>query len=795
MEEIASQIRGGSPLEAAPAVPRSTPDRSAPETYHVLKHLVRSIYPHAKFTSDKRTPEHNRAVGGVENSSHVSGHGLDVVNLTKAEREDLKSRLEALGIKFDEYRYHTVKKDGSGWHLHMATTHVPEELLAIGHIEDKKSAITGLINAGATLEDVYEAHPDLANDPSNRETVQSWIDARAASDADVSPSYSHKPQDPDSGPGFFDMPDSWGQFAQGLAQGTGNVVEGLADVPGIILDPINTMIGRALGYDGYVADFGKTVRESIGLPEDNSLTGEVVRGLSGGLSVSGGAKLATKAATSSLAKKALQELGSTPVRDAIGGAGAALGSGLTERAGASYPVQVAAAMAGGATGALGIERAAARGGKFLDGPTGSRVFPKAAQKRFEATQAANRYRAYDRQISTDVDKIVSTLTAGHSAKRKLTKDQKSLLVDRISDLERSYLPYEEIKALALKGSAKAKLRSALDKRHLLGDAEIDALADGTVAGDAVADAIRKARRLRSLVPEVAGRSNPIAGRFLAEALGGSLGYKLGGPLGSAAGAAAGRRLTGSAKSAADKALELSAQADKFAKMPGETWGKPHDPSAALSRLSDEARDAPFLAKEEAKRLEAENAKVGIRNALDDVKPSGGWRGLIYERVGLLPSQQDTAALLALRDKAISPEQFKAFLEAPDKLMQGNAGNALTDRFAAYADSGKLTRDPDWSPPTNPVASGSMVDAQGQPIRSLPAYQAGAAKNIARELQLRQELDEIDPVVTVLGEGPTASSIRLSEDPNRTMDAAARTRADAIRLELEGMKAKSKRKGE
>jgi hypothetical protein len=542
------------------------------------------------------------------------------------------------------------------------------------------------------------------------------------------------------------MPKSLSEFGHGLAKGTGDVVEGLADIPGIALDPINTLVGRALGYDGYNADFGKTVRETLGLPEDNSISGDLIKGASSGLGTAGVARLLAKAGTGATAA-ALRDLGSTPLHDAASGAGGAVGADLARDAGLPVPVQVAAALAGGATGALGIQRAGASAAKVLDSSAAERLAPQLAQRRFEARQALNKYRAVDRDISADVQNIVQAVqeSSVKPGARKLTKAQQADLIDRVSTLEASYLPYDDLKAATLPASAKAKLTTALDNRHLLGEDAINALQDGSVAGDAVADAIRKTRRLRALIPEAAGQSNRAAGRFLVEALGTSIGGKLGGPVGSVIGSAAAKSLTRSqASSAAEKAAEIARQANKFAAMPAETFGESIKPGQALSDLASEALDAPAVARQEADRLEAEGRKVGIANDRDNVRPGGGWRGLIYDRTGLLPADQDAGALAALKDGHITPDQFQAFLDAPDRLMAGNAGNALTDRLASMADSGRLSRDPQWQPkePEAPSSASPMLDAQGQPIRSLPAYQAGAAKNIARHLPLLQELDAI-----------------------------------------------------
>ena len=363
--------------------------------------------------------------------------------------------------------------------------------------------------------------------------------------------------------------------------------------------------------------------------------------------------------------------------------------------------------AGGAVAGAGLQ-ALGSGAAKVANPVLEKLSPKLADSRFAASQAGNPHVVADAQVSADLSKLVQTMIAT-PAKAKLTsKAQRRILLDRVSDLERSYLPVEEINALDVPPSVKARLKAAMAKRHLLSDEEVSALADGTPAGDAVADGIAKARRLRAYVADVTGEGATGAGKVMAEAIGSAAGWKLGGPMGGAAGSILGRVIapTG-AKDAAKAATDLAAKARAFAKLPEVVAAKEANGGDGLSRLASDALDAPYIAKQtarqEADRLAAEGRKVGIANARDNVTPSGGWRGLVYERTGLLPADQDAGALAALKDGAISPEQFRAFLDAPDQLMEGNAGNALVDRLAHMADNGRLKRDPKWTPAPSETA--------------------------------------------------------------------------------------------
>lgn len=411
--------------------------------------------------------------------------------------------------------------------------------------------------------------------------------------------------------------------------------------------------------------------------------------------------------------------------------------------------------AGGAIGGAALGTAAHAGEAALS-PLAQKLFPKLAEAKFAREQAGNPHRLTDAKVADDLDKLVQTMMVD-GARRKLSKGQRATLLSRVDDLEASYLPRAEVKSLDLPPSVKARLDTAMAKRQLLSDAEVQSLRDGTPAGDAVADGIEKARRLRAYVSEASGTRN--AGSFLAEAVGSAAGFKVAGPIGSAVGGRIGRAAVRSEDRAAKEALALADKAPQFAKLP-EVQAAREAAGDGLTRLSADAMDASYnaskAAEAEAARLETEGRKVAVRNARDNIRPSGGWRGLIYDRVGLLPREQDAAALSALNDGAISPEQFQAYLDEPGKLMSGNAGNALIDRMAAYADSGRLKRDPKWTP---------------RPV-------------LPREAELLRELDELDPVRVTLADGTSSRDSELGLLQERPDDLA---RVTAIRGELDKLR--------
>ncbi|WP_156313594.1 hypothetical protein [Erythrobacter sp. SG61-1L] len=440
------------------------------------------------------------------------------------------------------------------------------------------------------------------------------------------------------------------------------------------------------------------------------------------------------------------------------GAGSDEGNPLERLDGAAY---------GAATGAVGgvALHGAAKAGNAALSPVARKLLPKLADAQFAREQAANPHVLTDAQVADDLDRIVQTMMVD-GAKRKLSKGQHSTLLNRVSDLEASYLPADEISTLDLPPSLKASLKSAMARRHLLSDAEVQSLRDGTPAGEAVADGIEKARRLRAYVSETSGSSNGVT-KALAEALGSTAGWKAGGPLGGAIGGRLGRAAVSRSEGrAAQDAIDLAANAKRFAQLPDVATAmeaKGPTDTGGLSRAMAEALDAPYLAKAKADRLEAEGRKVAIRNARDNVTPSGGWRGLIYERTGLRPAEQDAGALAALKDGAISPAQFEAYLSDPSKLTAGNAGNALIDRLGSYAESGRFPRDPKWKP---------------RPL-------------LPREAELLKELDTVDPERMTLSDGVP---IRDSEIPEgyvgEWITPANRKRSEEIRAELERLRSPS-----
>lgn len=348
----------------------------------------------------------------------------------------------------------------------------------------------------------------------------------------------------------------------------------------------------------------------------------------------------------------------------------------------------------------------------------------------------------DAEIAEDVKRIVEAIPARNAAGKKVPKAvQNATLLERVAALEESYLPRDQVSALSISKSAKAKLKRAMNERHTLSPERLEELS-ATPEGEAVAEAIAKAQRLRFYIPEGsgAGRSglNGLAALTL-DTAGAALGSKLAGPLGAAGSRLLGRVIEGSAgrpvsDAGAQSARALADQVKRLQRRGGVvSSSKAKEALAKLSAASEEALDRPATesasrAAEQSRMTEAAQ-RLMARNARDNLRPSGGFRGYLYERTGLLPQEQDQGALRMLQAGDITPEQFNAFLSAPDRLQAGNAGNAMLDRLEAMAGGGDLARDPEWTPPAPPSSSSGSVE--GEAIRNPIAYAATAKANQAR----------------------------------------------------------------
>lgn len=305
------------------------------------------------------------------------------------------------------------------------------------------------------------------------------------------------PQNKNEGPGFFYNPFSDPERAMSdLSMGAGNVVEGIMDLPALVGNPLNAGINSIFGTN-LSTDLSGTAREALGLKEDNSILGEIQRGVAGGLAFSGAAGAAGKQAGNAL-QKGLYEVGNTPVRDAVAGGSAAAASGVTEALGGGPVAQTVAGLAGGVAG-------------FKSGDIAEALGPNARAARWATKEAEkNPLAAYQSEVAKDLmqarDNLKAVTPGGIAPRAELT-------AKAINAVEGTY--FTEYKNLInkmgdLSDVQKAKLKGMVTEKYVPKTAdEIDAeLGDlaGTVEGEAVKQSVLKVNALRAMTPEIKGKT-------------------------------------------------------------------------------------------------------------------------------------------------------------------------------------------------------------------------------------------------------------------------------------------------
>lgn len=412
--------------------------------------------------------------------------------------------------------------------------------------------------------------------------------------------------------------------------------------------------------------------------------------------------------------------------------------------------------------AIGAAIGAVGGAALAKAPALAKYLAKNATptQRFVNREAGSAFAAFDAEVASDVSRIVSELPKGIGK-----QGRKATIATKVAALEKKYLPSKSaIDAMDIPPSQKLALKTAIDNRHALDASEIQALR-GSTAGDAVADGILKAQRLKLLVPNGAPTRSWMskAGHVAMDAVGVAAGSMIGGPAlaaGVRVATHAGRKMLGSASAAdaaTDAAIALTKRKRRYAALAERVGSSGARESAeALTKAAGEALDAKHLTRKsaalrkaqeatESAQLAAANKRIAMLNFRDNVRPTGGFRGYLYDRTGLLPVEQDQGVLRMLADKVITPKQLDDFLRAPDRLQKGNAGNAILDRLASLADDGTLKRDPKWTPRT---AEATAPAAEG--IRNPLAYAATAKGNqqrVSDTLARVQQEDRFGPKVT------------------------------------------------
>ena len=138
------------------------------------------------------------------------------------------------------------------------------------------------------------------------------------------------------------------QFGEGIAQGAGDIVQGIGDTVGIVTDPFARVLSDALGYDSsQFQSLGTVTREQTGLPQSPEGIGRSVNQFAAGALAGGGlARGASTLFNPGTTQSVLSTLGRTPIRDTIAGGGAGAGAEIGQQIGGT-PGQVVGILAGG----------------------------------------------------------------------------------------------------------------------------------------------------------------------------------------------------------------------------------------------------------------------------------------------------------------------------------------------------------------------------------------------------------------------------------------------------------------
>ncbi len=172
--------------------------------------------------------------------------------------------------------------------------------------------------------------------PAQMEQGEEGLSGSVTDDSPMAPTGNNAPPTGGNGGG--------GSFWQGIGAGVGDLVEGgVNNTVGLIVNPINTVAGRAMGYEGYTSDIGQTIRDALQLPEGNQTVSAINQAAAGGLSVGGLSRKAGQV----LGNASLRAFGNNPLLDAATGATAAASGEVARQSGAGPVGQSVATLAGG----------------------------------------------------------------------------------------------------------------------------------------------------------------------------------------------------------------------------------------------------------------------------------------------------------------------------------------------------------------------------------------------------------------------------------------------------------------
>lgn len=137
-------------------------------------------------------------------------------------------------------------------------------------------------------------------------------------------------------------------FMQGIAEGAGDIVQGIGNTIGMVTDPFGRVIADALGYDGsQMQSLGTVAREGVGLPQSqNPIVRNVNEFAASGLAGGVVARSVGAVLNPGTAQAVANTVGRTPIRDTAAAAGAGAGAAVGEEVGGT-PGQVAGLLIGG----------------------------------------------------------------------------------------------------------------------------------------------------------------------------------------------------------------------------------------------------------------------------------------------------------------------------------------------------------------------------------------------------------------------------------------------------------------
>ena len=252
--------------------------------------------------------------------------------------------------------------------------------------------------------------------------------------------------------------------------GVGDLVQGVGDTAGIIVNPVGQMVYNATGYGDQTYDLGQILRDASGLPDSQNEFATTVNkfgagAMTGGTIARGIASLANPGTTQAVA----QTIGRTPIRDTVAGAAAGAGSYAGRESGIPGG-EIAGALAGGMVGYGGANAlmnafsprelnavAAAAGRQGVDllpadvGGTGSRMATGAVGKTLggiplaEASEnaLAGASRAKDR-VASKIGQIADETGAGQAAQRGAQKFIKGSMGRAIELYEQVPVPPDQL---------------------------------------------------------------------------------------------------------------------------------------------------------------------------------------------------------------------------------------------------------------------------------------------------------------------------------------------------------------